>query len=109
MMKPGMDGKELLTRLKTQHKYLEVIILTGHGSLGSAVEFAKLGVTSYKPKPYQQEELLHVLQDACLARMKKKAEDDEAVMAQCCRRRAVHFKCRLDPHISPKSCVCGHG
>lgn len=74
---PGMDGKELLTQLKARHKYLEVIILTGHGSLGSAVECAKLGAFSYLPKPYQLEDLLQVLQDAYLARMKHKAHDDE--------------------------------
>jgi len=75
---PGMDGKELLAQLKAQHKYLEVIILTGHGSLGSAVECAKLGAFNYLPKPYQLEELLQVLQEAYLGRMKKKSVDDEA-------------------------------
>ncbi len=74
---PGMDGKELLFHLKAEHKYLEVIILTGHGSLGSAVECAKLGAFSYLPKPYQLEDLLQVLQEAFLARLKNKAEDDE--------------------------------
>jgi CheY-like chemotaxis protein len=32
---PGMDGTEVLRYLKQEHKYLEVIILTGHGSLDS--------------------------------------------------------------------------
>ena len=74
---PGMDGKELLFHLKAEHKYLEVIILTGHGSLGSAVECAKLGAFSYLPKPYQLNDLLQVLQEAFLARLKNKAENDE--------------------------------
>ena len=75
---PGMDGKELLTRLKEEHQHLEVIILTGHGSLGSAVECAKLGAYSYLPKPYQIDELLRVLSDAYSERMRKKFESDEA-------------------------------
>ena len=75
---PGMDGKELLTRLKEGHRYLEVIILTGHGSLGSAVECAKLGAFSYLPKPYNIDELLRVLAEAYSERMRKKFEADEA-------------------------------
>ena len=69
---PGMDGQELLTRLKAAHQHLEVIILTGHGSLGSAVECAKLGAFSYLPKPYELEELLVVLRDAYAQRLRLK-------------------------------------
>jgi DNA-binding NtrC family response regulator len=69
---PGMDGRELLDRIKSEHEFIEVIILTGHGSLGSAVECAKSGAFSYLPKPYQLEELLKVLQEAYTERMKKK-------------------------------------
>ncbi|MEN8005865.1 MAG: response regulator [Candidatus Krumholzibacteriota bacterium] len=75
---PGMDGKDLLTRIKDEHRYLEVIILTGHGSLGSAVECAKLGAFSYLPKPYQLDELLKILQDAYAERLKKKFAADVA-------------------------------
>jgi len=74
---PGMDGRELLTKIKRQHQFLEVIILTGHGSLGSAVECAKLGAFSYLPKPYKLDELLKVLQEAFLERLKKKANAAE--------------------------------
>lgn len=73
---PGMDGQELLARLKAEHTYLEVIILTGHGSLGNAVECAKMGAYSYLPKPYKLEELLDVLKGAYLERMRKKFEAD---------------------------------
>ena len=73
---PGMDGQELLARIKAEHRFLEVIILTGHGSLGSAVECAKLGAFSYLPKPYQLDELLKVLKDAYAERLKKKFAAD---------------------------------
>ena len=73
---PGMDGQELLARIKAEHRFLEVIILTGHGSLGSAVECAKLGAFSYLPKPYQLNELLKVLEDAYAERLKKKFAAD---------------------------------
>ena len=74
---PGMDGRELLEILKREHKYLEVIMLTGHGSLESAVECTKLGAFGYLPKPYELEELLQVLKDAYEARLKKKFEKDQ--------------------------------
>lgn len=74
----GMDGKELLTRLKAEHKFLEVIILTGHGSLGSAVDCSKLGAFCYLPKPYELEELLRVLKDAYHERLRKKYQADQA-------------------------------
>ena len=59
---------------------LEAIILTGHGSVDSAVECTKLGAFGYLPKPYKLEELLEVLKQAYEARMKKKFEQDAARM-----------------------------
>jgi DNA-binding NtrC family response regulator len=75
---PGMDGEELLVRLKEAHEFLEVIILTGHGSLGSAVVCAKLGAFSYLPKPYELEQLLVVLRDAYAQRLRRKFAAAEA-------------------------------
>lgn len=77
---PGMDGREVLEILKNEHKYLEVVILTGHGSVDSAVECTKLGAFSYLPKPYELENLLEVLRQAYEARLKKKFELDQARM-----------------------------
>ncbi len=50
---PGIDGRQVLEILKKEHKFLEVIILTGHGSVDSAVECTKLGAFDYLPKPYE--------------------------------------------------------
>lgn len=77
---PGMDGKQVLEILKREHKYIEVIILTGHGSLESAVECTKLGAFGYLPKPYELDKLLDILKDAYETRMKKKFEKDEMRM-----------------------------
>ena len=73
---PGMNGIEVLEILKKEHRYLEVIILTGHGSIDSAVESTKLGAFSYLSKPYDLDDLLKSLKDAYETRMKKKFEDD---------------------------------
>ena len=77
---PGLNGQQVLKILKEEHKHLEVIILTGHGSVDSAVECTKLGAFGYLPKPYKLEELLEVLRQAYEARMKKKFESDAARM-----------------------------
>jgi DNA-binding NtrC family response regulator len=82
---PGMDGKQVLAKLKKEHKYLEVIILTGHGSVDSAVECTKLGAFGYLPKPYELEELMQVLRQAYEARMKKKFETNQAKLEQITR------------------------
>ena len=73
---PGLDGKQVLAELKRTHKYLEVIILTGHGSVDSAVDCTKLGAFSYLPKPYELEKLLEVLKQAYEVRLSKKFKAD---------------------------------
>ena len=77
---PGMDGKQLLEILKKEHKYIEVIILTGHGSLDSAVECTKLGAYGYLPKPYELNDLIKILKEAYEERLKKKFQLDQNKM-----------------------------
>jgi DNA-binding NtrC family response regulator len=77
---PGMDGKQVLEILKKEHKYIEVIILTGHGSVDSAVDCTKLGAFGYLPKPYELEKLLETLQQAFQTRMEKKFRADQERM-----------------------------
>jgi DNA-binding NtrC family response regulator len=79
---PGLDGREVLEVLKREHRFLEVIILTGHGSLDSAVECTKLGAFGYLPKPYELEKLLETLQQAYRARLEKKFKADEDRLAR---------------------------
>ena len=79
---PGMDGMELLRLLKKKHKFLEVIMLTGHGAIDSAVEATKLGAYSYLEKPYDFENLMEVLKKAYEARLRKKFENDKKRMEE---------------------------
>ena len=79
---PDLDGAEVLRTLKKRHKFLEVIILTGHGALESAVEATKLGAYGYLPKPCEIDKLLEILREAYEARMRKKFQADEERMKQ---------------------------
>jgi len=81
---PGMNGEETLEALKKDHPFLEVVILTGHGSIDSAVECARSGAYSYLQKPCELEYLLQVLTEAykkrILNKMKMKEERLEEIL-----------------------------
>jgi DNA-binding NtrC family response regulator len=54
---PGMDGIELLSRLKEINPEIQVIVITAHGSIETAVEAMKKGAFHYVNKPVDLEEL----------------------------------------------------
>ena len=55
---PGeMDGIDLLKKIKATRPEIQVIILTAHGNIGSAVEAIKLGAYDYLTKPFENERL----------------------------------------------------
>lgn len=62
---PGMDGVEVLRRIKQEHPLVEVIMLTGHASVESAVNGMKLGATDYVMKPVDISDLLDKIEAAC--------------------------------------------
>ena len=61
---PGINGEETLKALKAEHKWMEVVILTGHGTIDSAVECTKSGAFSFLQKPCNLDDLLDALKDA---------------------------------------------
>lgn len=58
---PKMSGKDVLVEMKKLSKYPYVIMLTGVDDLSVAHECVKLGAKDYVQKPYDPEELLHVV------------------------------------------------
>jgi DNA-binding NtrC family response regulator len=77
---PDMDGTEVMTILKKRHKFLQILILTGHASIDSAVECTKLGAFNYIEKPYDFEKLIEAIKEAYQARLKRKFEHDKKRM-----------------------------
>ena len=61
---PGMDGVEVVRRLKAEHPDLAVIVMTAYGTIESAVESVRLGATDYLVKPFEVAELLIVIRNA---------------------------------------------
>lgn len=68
---PGISGIEVLKRLKEQGIKTEVIVLSGHASLDTAVEIVKYGAYDYLLKPCDTEELLLKLSNAHDQRLEK--------------------------------------
>src|SRR5258705_11870566 len=62
LMLPNMSGVELLRQIKSLLPRTEVAIMTGHGSIESAVQAMKLGAYDFITKPFRVEELKLVLQ-----------------------------------------------
>ncbi|HDM09424.1 MAG: sigma-54-dependent Fis family transcriptional regulator [Deltaproteobacteria bacterium] len=54
---PDMDGLDVLSRLKPVHEDLEVIIITGYGSIETAIEAIKMGAYHYLTKPFRLDEV----------------------------------------------------
>ncbi|GAB6112597.1 response regulator [Desulfomicrobium salsuginis] len=61
---PGMDGIEVLKRIKAQWPTTEVIMLTGHASIDAAMQGMGCGAFDYLMKPADLEDLLYKLEDA---------------------------------------------
>jgi two-component system nitrogen regulation response regulator NtrX len=55
---PGMDGIETLQMLKETHSRIEVIVMSGHGNIETAVKVTKLGAFDYIEKPLSLDALL---------------------------------------------------
>jgi DNA-binding NtrC family response regulator len=77
---PGINGEQTLAALKKQHQWIEVVILTGHGSVDSAVECTKSGAYSYLQKPCEWERLLSVLTEAYKKKVMNKMDIKEKRM-----------------------------
>ena len=61
---PGMDGVQLITRIKATHPALAIIVMTAYGTIESAVEARRCGADDYLEKPFEMPDLLRALQRA---------------------------------------------
>ncbi len=61
---PGLEGMEVLKKIRTLELPTEVVILTGHGTVSTAVQAMKLGAYDYLTKPFKTEELKAIVEKA---------------------------------------------
>lgn len=82
LLLPGMDGLALLRRVKGLRPTLPYVLLTGYGTVRSAVEAMKKGATDYLTKPVDTDELKVVITKAPeLHRLTREAEQLRAQVA----------------------------
>lgn len=70
VMMPGMSGFEVLRRLKELHPGMQVILLTGAGSVRDAIEGMHIGAFDYLTKPVDIEVLTAKISEAVKVRGK---------------------------------------
>lgn len=72
---PGMNGLEMLKKIKTGFFRTEVIMLTGHATIEIGIDGMKLGAYDFLTKPCDIEELVSKVEEAT----KKKREHDDKI------------------------------
>jgi two-component system, NtrC family, response regulator HydG len=60
----GMDGEQVLTKIKEIDPSIQVIIITGYSDIKIAVKVVKLGAYDYITKPLFPDEILHTINKA---------------------------------------------
>ena len=93
---PGMDGLELLRRVKRERPWLPVIIMTGHGDVPLAVEAMKLGANDFIEKPFEDERLIDIIRSG----------DDGALQTRTTVRRPRRKLSRASPPSARASVRC---
>jgi DNA-binding NtrC family response regulator len=76
---PGMDGLETLARIKERHPLVEVLMLTGHATVESAIDGMKKGAFDYLMKPCDVDVLLGKINEAAA---KKREHEDKILEAK---------------------------
>jgi DNA-binding NtrC family response regulator len=61
---PGVDGRQVLDEAFSRYPDIIAVVITGFGTVKEAVEVTRLGAEGFITKPFQFEELVHVLQTA---------------------------------------------
>lgn len=76
---PGMDGIETLGEIKRKYPLIEVIMLTGHATVPSAIDGMKKGAYDFLMKPYDMEDLIDKVSEAVA---KKRAQENKIIEAR---------------------------
>jgi len=73
---PRMDGLELLARIRQSDAALPVVVVSGHGTIATAVEATRLGAFDFMEKPLERERVLLVVRNAIASgRLEKENRD----------------------------------
>jgi two-component system response regulator FlrC len=79
---PKLDGMSLLRRVRAEQPELEVIVLTAHGTVGTAVEAMKLGAFEYLAKPLSSPDEIRLLAARALERRRLRQDRQRSSLAR---------------------------
>ncbi|MBT8763985.1 response regulator [Desulfohalobiaceae bacterium Ax17] len=85
---PGMDGIETLREIKKEFPLVEVIMLTGHATVESAIEGMKLGAFDYLMKPSDLDQLIAKIEEAKDKKLKHEQKIIDAHMKEITSRKS---------------------
>jgi DNA-binding NtrC family response regulator len=85
---PGMDGIETLGEIKRKHPLVEVVMLTGHATVETAIEGMKLGAFDYLMKPCDMDVLISKVGEAASRKRQQENKIVEARIKEITMRRA---------------------
>jgi len=74
---PGMDGMETLKAIKEYDSNLDVAVMTGHGTINTAIQAIKLGASDFLEKPLSLDSVLSVINSSL---ERKRVMADEALL-----------------------------
>lgn len=91
---PGMDGIEVLKTVKTYYPEIEVLVMSGHGTIETAVKATKLGASDFIEKPFSLENLIHSIENALKSKKNhpRKGEKDQRPEIPFCFEMMVEVK-----------------
>ena len=80
---PGINGLEILRRVKAAHPDVEVVVVTGHGSIETAIKAIKAGAFHFLTKPFRLEEFRNLVDQVMeKIRLRQEAEELRASLRQ---------------------------
>ena len=82
LMMPGLDGLELLRHVKARAPLAEVILMTGFGTVKSAIAAVRAGAYDYLTKPFEELDIVHMAIARALekGRLSKRAHELEGLI-----------------------------
>jgi two-component system nitrogen regulation response regulator NtrX len=80
---PGMDGMKVLQQIRETKPYLPVVMISGHGTVETAVEATKMGAYDFLSKPLDRDRLVIVARNATeYKELREKLEGKEAIIGE---------------------------
>ena len=94
---PGMDGMEVLRRVREVRPDIRIIMITAYGTIESAVEAIKLGAVDFLQKPFDPDEIRDLV-SRVMDRDKLDEQTVDGLCVSCRARQTVYrrspFRCR---------------